>query len=151
MITYNKRTKSSMQTTYAMTNKTYSYASQHIIKWLRLIGVKEILARHPEIKQLMGCDPTIAYIVLLEVTLQMAICWSIRTYQPTFLVWLAATYFISGTLNHSLGSSIHEIGHNLAFGHRYPVSNRVLSLVANLPLIVPMAISYKKYHHEHHR
>ena len=60
-----------------------------------------------------------------------------------------ACYFISGTLTHSLGAAIHEIRHNLAFGHRYGPANRILCLICMI--IVPVSFSYKKYHHDHHR
>ena len=63
-----------------------------------------------------------------------------------------ACYFISGTLTHSLGTAIHEIRHNLAFGHHYGPANRILSLICSVPMIVvPVSFSYKKYHHDHHR
>ncbi|VDK24152.1 unnamed protein product [Taenia asiatica] len=112
---------------------------------------REILARHPEIKKLMGPDPLIAVIVVAEVIVQFGVAYWISVYQPGWVVWALICYIISGTINHSLGSAIHEIGHNLAFGHRHGQANRILSLVCNLPMIIPVAVSYKKYHHDHHR
>ena len=107
--------------------------------------------KHPEIKTLMGPDPRIAVIVITEVIVQFAIAYWISVYQPGWIIWCLATYFISATLNHSLAAAIHEIGHNLAFGHRHGSANRILSLICNLPMIIPVAITYKKYHHDHHR
>jgi sphingolipid delta-4 desaturase len=49
---------------------------------------------------------------------------------------------------------MHEIAHNLAFKGTSVFGlacNRILSLVANLPLGIPAAISFRKYHLEHHR
>ncbi|KAH3802898.1 sphingolipid delta(4)-desaturase DES1-like [Dreissena polymorpha] len=110
---------------------------------------KEILKAHPEIKELMGYDSKIAYIVAAEVAAQMLMCYLLMEASwPTVFV---LAYVVGGTLNHSLGSAIHEIGHNLAFGHGHPVKNRLLSLLCNVPIIAPMAISYKKYHADHHR
>ena len=110
---------------------------------------KEILKKHPEIKQLMGYESNIAYIVAAEVVAQLVMCYFMMDASWTTI--LVLSYVIGATLNHSLGSAIHEIGHNLAFGHGQPAKNRLLSLLCNVPIIVPMAISYKKYHTYHHR
>ncbi len=99
----------------------------------------------------MGPDYRIALVTTAEVVVQFAIAYWISVFQPGWITWLLLSYFVSGTLNHSLGSAIHEIGHNLAFGHKYGPANRILSLFCNLPMAIPVAISYKKYHHEHHR
>ena len=110
---------------------------------------KEILKAHPEIKNLMGYDSNIAYIVVAEVIVQMITCYLLMDASWSTIFILA--YFVGGVLNHSLGSAIHEIGHNLAYGHGQPVKNRLLSLICNIPIVAPMAISYKKYHTDHHR
>lgn len=109
---------------------------------------KEILKLHPEIKKLMGYDTTIAYIVTAEVILQMIMAYLVMDVSWPAILILA--YVVGAVLNHSLGSAIHEIGHNLAFGHAHPAKNRMLSLLCNVPIIIPMAISYKKYHTDHH-
>ncbi|CDS36474.1 Peptidase M neutral zinc metallopeptidases zinc binding site [Echinococcus multilocularis] len=93
----------------------------------------------------------IAVIAVAEVMLQLGIAYWVSVHQPGWVVWTLMCYIISGTLNHSLGTAIHEIGHNLAFGHHHGPANRVLSLVCNLPMIIPVAVSYKKYRHDHHR
>lgn len=112
---------------------------------------REILKKYPEIKKLMGSDPFISYIIIAEVLFQLLCCYVICQYPPGWYTTIFMAYFFGGFINHSLGSSIHEVGHNLAFGHKYPSANRFLSIFANLPMIIPIAISYRKYHHEHHR
>ncbi|KAI4365123.1 hypothetical protein MLD38_021140 [Melastoma candidum] len=62
---------------------------------------------------------------------------------------LAISYFFGSFLNHNLFLAIHELSHNLAFSN--PTSNRWLGIFANLPIGVPMSITFQKYHLEHHR
>ncbi|KAA0193143.1 Sphingolipid delta-4 desaturase, partial [Fasciolopsis buskii] len=112
---------------------------------------QEILSKYPEIKELMGPDPRVAYFIAAEVFFQLFMATMVSIYQPGWITWFMLTYFVSGTINHSLGCAVHEVGHNLAFGHKYGTANRILSLFCNLPMMVPLAVSYKKYHQDHHR
>ncbi len=110
---------------------------------------KEILKKHPEIKTLMGHDPMIAVIVISEFIAQMIMCYLIQDASWGKVLFFA--YVISATINHSLGSAIHEIGHNCAFGHSRRMWNRALGMVCNFAMTIPMSITYKKYHADHHR
>lgn len=62
---------------------------------------------------------------------------------------LTIAYFFGSFLNHNLFLAIHELSHNLAFST--PVYNRWLGIFANLPIGVPMSVTFQKYHLEHHR
>lgn len=66
---------------------------------------------------------------------------------PWWQIWIAA-YVISGTCNQNLFCAQHEISHFLAF--RKPFHNKLLALAANLPLVVPVAVKFREYHHDHH-
>ncbi|CAF0794863.1 unnamed protein product [Didymodactylos carnosus] len=108
-----------------------------------------VAAKYPEVKKLMGHDWRVAAQVVITVCIQIIIAILIQDVSWKFL-WLA-TYVISGTLNHSLSISFHEIGHNLAFGNHQPMANRVLGYIANLPLMIPSSVTFKKYHIDHHK
>ncbi|KAK8945547.1 hypothetical protein KSP40_PGU009532 [Platanthera guangdongensis] len=62
---------------------------------------------------------------------------------------LIVAYFFGSFLNHNLFLAIHELSHNLAFST--PSHNRWLGIFANLPIGVPMSVTFQKYHLEHHR
>lgn len=97
----------------------------------------------------MGYDPNFKYQVLLLIVIQFSLAYLVRDASWPFLFVVA--YTVGGVINHALLLAIHEISHNLAFGHARPLHNRIFSLMANFPIGVPCAISFKKYHLEHHR
>lgn len=65
---------------------------------------------------------------------------------PAFLL---AVYVVGATANHSLFLAIHEISHNLAFRNRH--CNKLLGILANLPIGIPYSVTFKPYHVQHHR
>ena len=97
----------------------------------------------------MGYDPNFKYQVLLLMVIQFTLAYLMKDFSWT-IVFLVA-YSIGGVINHALLLALHEISHNLAFGHARPLHNRIFSLIVNFPIGVPCAISFKKYHLEHHR
>nr|UVW99773.1 sphingolipid delta 4 desaturase [Nephotettix cincticeps] len=110
---------------------------------------KEILRKYPEIKKLFGYDPNFKWIVIAMVLTQFVMFYVMKdkSWLTTFLV----AYFFGGVINHSLMLAIHEIAHNLAFGHSRPLANRILGIFANLPIGLPFSVTFKGYHLEHHR
>ena len=45
--------------------------------------------------------------------------------------------------------AVHELSHNLGFKKR--LYNRLCAIFANLPMGIPAAVSFRRYHLEHHR
>jgi sphingolipid delta-4 desaturase len=66
-----------------------------------------------------------------------------------WMVWVPCAYVIGATIDHALWALIHDCCHNLVFRSR--TANRIVAIVANVPLVVPGAISFAKYHLLHHR
>lgn len=110
---------------------------------------KEILAKYPQVKKLMGADPMLKWIVTMMVAIQIIAAYAIKDC-PWPVVILAA-YVFGGTINHSMALAIHEISHNLAFGHSRPLANRFLGIFGNVIMGLPTSVTFKKYHLEHHR
>jgi len=110
---------------------------------------KAILKAHPEVTKLMGHEPLTKWIVLGVVLLQLSTACLLRHVHPFSPIFVAAAYIIGGTANHNLFLAIHEITHNLAF--KGVKSNKLLAIFANLPISIPYAATFKRYHIEHHK
>jgi sphingolipid delta-4 desaturase len=79
---------------------------------------------------------------------QLFLAWFVRD-QSWWVVMLIA-YTWGGCMNHMMSLALHELSHNLGF--RSPVLNRLFSIfVVNLPMGIPAAITFRRYHLEHHR
>ncbi|KAL6777849.1 hypothetical protein ACKKBG_A15910 [Auxenochlorella protothecoides x Auxenochlorella symbiontica] len=106
-----------------------------------------ILAKYgPEVRKLYGYDHATAWQVIGVMLLQVYMAWLVKDW--SWGAVLVASYFISGTANQNLFSAQHEISHFLAF--RRPLYNKILALASNMVLVVPVAVKFREYHHDHH-
>jgi sphingolipid delta-4 desaturase len=108
---------------------------------------REILAKHPELRSLAGPYRLSAVWIAVLVVVQIAIAVAVAG-QPWY-VWVPAAFLVGATIDHALWALIHDCAHNLVFTNR--LMNRVMALAANVPLVVPAAMSFCKYHLLHHR
>lgn len=100
----------------------------------------------------MGPDPMLKYQVSALVIFNIVFSYYISKVLDLSYLWTTVlAYFLGGIINHSLVLAIHEISHNVIFGNAYPFANRLFGMWANLPVIFPMSVSFKRYHVEHHR
>ncbi|KAL3677421.1 hypothetical protein R1sor_027369 [Riccia sorocarpa] len=108
---------------------------------------RQIMASHPEVKQLFGPDHWAPAKITVVVVLQL----SVAVYISNASWWtiLLVSYFFGAFCNHNLFLAIHELSHNLACNS--PFYNRLLGIFANLPVGIPMSVTFQKYHLEHHR
>lgn len=108
---------------------------------------KKLLEEHPEIRGLVGYERKTKYIVTLLVFVQLTLAYTTQTL--SLFWWGVSLYFGGATLNHILFTAIHEVTHHLAF--RSKRANRWFAIFINLPLGIPAALSFEKYHMLHHR
>ncbi|KAM0333370.1 hypothetical protein ACHAQA_002031 [Verticillium albo-atrum] len=108
-----------------------------------------IIKAHPEVTKLCGPEPLTKYVVVGVVSLQIFLAYALRN--TSFFDWKfwAVGYVFGATANQNLFLAIHEISHNLAF--RSPLANRLIAIVANLPIGVPYSASFRPYHLTHHK
>jgi sphingolipid delta-4 desaturase len=113
---------------------------------IHAIRRREILAQHPEIKELYAPDIWSAVFAALTIALQLYMAWLVKDRSYTVIVPLA--YALGGTCNHSLVLAEHELSHDNFF--RTKLANRIMSYMCNLPIALPMAPTFRRYHLEHH-
>lgn len=108
---------------------------------------RQMLAAHPELRALAGPFPASAAWTLGLVFAQTGLALLVGS--RSWFLWLPCAYVVGATIDHALWALIHDCSHNLVFRSR--TANRVVAILANLPLVVPGAISFAKYHLLHHR
>jgi len=105
-----------------------------------------LLAAHPEIADLYGYDRRTAVLVVVLLAVQVGLAAALAA-MPWWWV-LTVALFAGGPISHWLAMGIHECSHNLAA--RTPLANRWVAMLANIPLLVPSAMSFTRYHRWHH-
>lgn len=100
----------------------------------------------PRIRTLYGNDPTTAVKATLAALTHVACAVALRN-SPLWLVVLTG-WTLGGCFSNHLMAAMHELVHCLAF--RSPAHNRAFAIVINCPLALPAAVTFKKYHNEHH-
>lgn len=105
-----------------------------------------IIKEHPEIRNLIGRNPYTFLIILFCVAVQLVLAYVLQDKSWWFV--FGAAYVIGAFSCHTLFVCIHECAHNLVF--KAKSSNKIAAIIANLPMVLPSAISFQKYHIKHH-
>ena len=91
--------------------------------------------------KLCGPEPLTKYLVIAVVLLQVLCAYLLRDTSPLSWSFILTAYVIGATSNQNLFLAIHEISHNLAF--KSGLANRVLAVVANIPIGIPYSASFR--------
>lgn len=110
------------------------------------LRAKYILQNYPEIHNLVGKNPFTLFFIVGLVILQVVLAGMLST--QSWLVILLCSYLLGAFISHALFVLIHECVHCLLFVNRS--LNRWASILANLPMLLPCAISFGKAHLKHH-
>lgn len=109
---------------------------------------KLILAKYPQVRELMGPHWFTKYLITATVLFQVWMCYMVQ--DLSWPVLIAYAYTLGGCCNHSLTLAMHEVSHNLAFRGSLFL-NRCFGVFTNLPLGIPAFASFKRYHTDHHK
>lgn len=107
---------------------------------------RELLRKHPEIRELYGPCWKTKYVCTALVLVQLVCAYALRD-APWWLIVVVA-YGFGGVVNQALLLAIHELSHNLAF--KRPWQNRLFAVFINLPVGAPVAETFRYYHLLHH-
>jgi sphingolipid delta-4 desaturase len=107
---------------------------------------REIIKKHPEIRQLNGRNPYTALITLSCVAIQVGVAYLLK--DQAWWASVIAAYCFGAFVNHVTLVIIHEAAHYLLFQNR--TLNMVFGLIANMPSLLPSFASFQKYHLKHH-
>jgi len=107
---------------------------------------KEMLAKYPQIKELMTTNPVTALALVTLLTAHIAVAYVSAYYLPLWAA-LLILYFFNATVVHSAGILCHEITHNLAF--KTPLYNKLLLLMTSCFMIF-RPLTFRLDHLVHH-
>lgn len=110
-------------------------------------GRTQAIAReHPEIRNLNGKNVWTFVPTFALVAIQLAAAFWIVG--KPWWVFLILAYTLGAVVNHALLVVIHESCHNLIFKRKF--TNILNGIFANIPGVLPFAITFKNYHLVHH-
>ncbi|MCA9565164.1 MAG: fatty acid desaturase [Myxococcales bacterium] len=110
---------------------------------------RTIRQAHPEVTALYGRNKWTAVILVGAVAAQIGTATIASLLVLPWWAILMLAWAVGAFATHALFATIHEACHRLIFKDR--VANKVMMLIANLPMLVPVAIPLGHYHLVHHK
>ncbi|CAD8132914.1 unnamed protein product [Paramecium pentaurelia] len=125
-------------------NTTYFHIMGH--EESHAVRRREILKNHPEIQVLFGNDINSAWLGITFVLIQFSF---ITLFSQLNLFWFLITAYVFGaTLSHALHVLVHDFTHFTCF--ESITLNKLMAIWANFGQGVPSAITFGRYHADHH-
>jgi sphingolipid delta-4 desaturase len=109
---------------------------------------RAILNNHPHVTELYGIEPHTKYLLAVLLAVQLSIAYYVGHNNINSILHAVIVYVVGASLTQIFGTVIHEACHNLTA--KSPLANRIIALVANIPIPFPIAASFRRYHLEHH-
>lgn len=110
------------------------------------IRTKQILKQHPQIRKLIGKNPSSFVLILFLVAAQITL--SIALSGASWLLVFLVAYLAGAFIDHALFVMIHECTHRLVF--KKQSANRLAGIIANIPQVFPSSVAFERYHIKHH-
>lgn len=107
---------------------------------------REIMVKHPAVKTLITRNPFTMFVILGLVGGMVAGAWLVK--DSSWWIVVGAAWLLGAFANHALFVMIHECTHHLLFKRKG--LNLIAAMIANLPHVLPSAISFVRYHIKHH-
>lgn len=111
---------------------------------------RDILAAHPCIRRLFRTDPMVPPIIVFGVADHLLLAWMFSRTQGWFwnLVMVATACVIGGSIADLMAICVHECCHSIV--SRNTLLNKLGALLCNVGTPVPIAMSFRRYHSDHH-
>jgi sphingolipid delta-4 desaturase len=112
------------------------------------IRSREMLKKYPEIRGLMGYDPTSALYITGITIAQIAIAGALSLKGAPWWAVALCAYLVGAFFNHALFTFVHEAAHDNIFKKKVP--NRIWGIISNVAQGFPSASGFKTFHLIHH-
>jgi sphingolipid 4-desaturase/C4-monooxygenase len=107
---------------------------------------KDILKKHPQIRNLIGKNKFTFLAILFLVAAQTTLALSLSN--ASWLLIFLAAYLVGAFIDHALFVMIHECAHRLVF--KKHAANKLAGILANVPQVFPSSVAFERYHIKHH-